>query len=218
MLEQVYNIILSIPDTIVFSIPSIKTPFVLTELKRMRQKLKNKIKIGNTRLINERHSVPSNSNNYGSGSLENKSRTCIVNEFDNSTNYGANSINNSKLNKTYSQNNICNDSNSITNKWVTPDFETNNTLPKRLTSNSSNIYTRERLNVNELECIVNDNHFDSVTDVIIDNDTKNYIDKQSTRPKLETNQSLSQNNCEEGNDCLFTKFYKIKLNILFFKY
>lgn len=205
MLEQVYNIILSIPDTIVFSIPSIKSPFVLTQLKRMRQKLKNKMKIGNTRLINEYHSVPSNSNNYGFGTHENKLRTSITNEFDNSTNYGTNSSNNSKLNKTSNQNNVCNDVNSITNKWVSPDFETNNTLPKRLTSNHTDIYIRERLNVNELECIVNDNHFDSVSDVshqIIHNGSENFIDKQSTRTKLETTKSLSQNNCEEGNDCL----------------
>jgi bloom syndrome protein len=40
MLENVYNIILSIPDTVVVSIPSLRNPSVLIRLKRMRQKIK----------------------------------------------------------------------------------------------------------------------------------------------------------------------------------
>lgn len=216
MLEQIYNIILTIPDTVVFSIPSIKSPLILSQLKRMRQKIKNKMKIGNTRLINECYSIPPNSNNYRFETHKNKSKISIVNGFDEitnshvyrsenqtskSTNYGSNSFDNSELNKTCNQNNIYNESNSITNKWISSDFQSNNILPTRLTTNHSDIYTRERLNVNELECIVNDSHFDSfsVSDLKIHNGSENYNHNLSMSTHLEKQKIPYENNSKEGN-------------------
>lgn len=204
MLEQVFNIILTIPDTIIQSIPSIQSPLVLTQLKRIRQKIKNKLKIGKTRLTNECYSRPLNLNNNSYGTLENKSRTSVVNGFDSITNSHDSNYEKPTHNSTnYNQNNILNESNSITNtkKWVSPDFQTNNTQPMRLTSNRTDIYNRERLNVNELECIVNDDHFDSfsVSDVKVHNGSENYNGKPSIRTHLETKKSQFQNNFEKGN-------------------
>lgn len=146
MLEQVYNIILSIPDTVISSIPSLKSPSVLVELKRMRQKIKNKIKIGETRLMNEQSKSSTSINNV----LYNKLSNSSIKSTDNSRS------------TTCVQANVSSSNNSI-NKWFDnhSDFHINTTLPTRQTSNYSDIYSRERLSVNELDCIVNDKHFDS---------------------------------------------------------
>jgi len=191
MLEEVYNIILNISDTIVFSIPSLKSPSVLVELKRMRQKIKNKIKIGKTRLMNE----PTTSSNNNLCNPENKSRTSFSNGFDTSTNshyekqtfnspkYGTTNTYNSRLNTSYNHTNVTNNSNS--NKWFDgrSDFQNNS---------NTDIYSRERLSVNELDSIVNDNNFDSYS--VPDIQSRSVYNNN-----YETKKLSSQFNCEEGN-------------------
>lgn len=173
MLEQVFNIVLNIPDTILVSIPSIKSTSVVTELKRMRQKIINKIKMGNTRLTNE-YSKPSTSRVNNICVSENISKTSFVNGFDTSSNFlhekhnvdssmhgFTRTDNNSRLSTTYNKTNMLNESNN-TNKWFEShsDFQKSSTLPK---NNSNDIYTRERLSVNELDHIVNNDDFDSLS-------------------------------------------------------
>lgn len=200
MLEEVYNIILNIPDTIVFSIPSLKSPSVLVELKRMRQKIKNKIKIGKTRLMNDDSKPTTSSNNNNLCNHENKSKTCL-NGFDtsndfqhekqtlNSPKYGSTNTDNSRLNTSYNHTNVFNNSN--TNKWFDSrsDFQ-NNT--------NTDIYSRERLSVNELGCIVNDNNFDSysISDVQSHSVNDNNL---NTFNNFETKKISSQSSCEKGN-------------------
>jgi len=187
----VYNIVLNISDTIVSSIPSLKSPSVLVELKRMRQKIKNKIKIGKTRLMNE----PTTSSNNNLCNPENKSRTSFSNRFDTSTSqnetfnspkYGTTNTDNSRLNTSYNHTN-----NSNSNKWFDgrSDFQ-NNT--------NTDIYSRERLSVNELDCIVNDNNFDSYS--VSNVQSRSIYDTNlNTHNNFETKKMSSQFNCEEGN-------------------
>jgi len=214
----VYNIILNISDTIVFSIPSLKSPSVLVELKRMRQKIKNKIKIGKTRLMNE-YSKPTTSSNNNLYNPENKSRTSFLNGFDTSTNsqherqtfnsskYGSANTDNSKLNTSYNNTNVFNNSN--TNKWFDSqsDFQ-NNT--------NRDIYSRERLSVNELGCIVNDNNFDSysITEIQSRSVNNNNI---NTLNNFETTRMSPQSNCERGNKLKMVVFLNkfINLNLYF---
>lgn len=84
MLEELYNLILNIPDTVIASIPSLKSPSVLMELKRMRQKLKNKMKVGEKRLMTAYSKPSTSSNNMVS---ESKSSTSFINVIDLSTQY-----------------------------------------------------------------------------------------------------------------------------------
>jgi len=197
MLEEVYNIILSISDTIVFSIPSLKSPSVLVELKRMRQKIKNKIKIGKTRLMNE----PTTSSNNNLCNPENKSRTSFSNGFDTSTNshhekqtlnspkYGTTNSYNSRLNTSYNHNNVTNNSSNST-KWFDgrSDFQNNS---------NTDIYSRERLSVNELDSIVNDNNFDSYS--VPDVQSRSvYNNNLNMHNNYENKKLSSQFNCEEG--------------------
>lgn len=185
MLEQVFNIVLNIPDTILVSIPSIKSPSVVTELKRMRQKIKNKIKMGTTRLTNE-YSKPSTSRNNNFCIPDSKSRT----------------DNNSRLSTTYNKTNMLNESNN-TNKWFDShsDFQMSSTLS---TTSCNDIYTRERLSVNELDHIVNNDDFDtfSVSDVTNSNQTCSVNNNNfDVRSHLETNKS--QNSFKDGKKLLF---------------
>ncbi|XP_022183329.1 Bloom syndrome protein homolog [Myzus persicae] len=199
MLEEVYNIILNISDTIVYSIPSIKSPSVLVELKRMRQKIKNKIKIGNTRLMNE----PTTSSNNNRCNPENKSRTSFSNGFDtsnnpyhekqtfNSSKYGTTNTDNSRLNTSYNNTNVINI--SSTNKWFDgqSDFQTN-----------TDICSRERLSINELDSIVNDNNFDSYS--VSDVQSRSVYDNNlNTQNNYETKQMLSSYNYEEASNISF---------------
>ncbi|XP_026809821.1 Bloom syndrome protein homolog [Rhopalosiphum maidis] len=204
MLEEVYNIILNISDTIVFSIPSLKSPSVLVELKRMRQKIKNKIKIGKTRLMNE-YSKPMTSSNNNLYNPENKSRTSFLNGFDTSTNsqherqtfnsskYGSANTDNSKLNTSYNHTNVFNNSN--TNKWFDSQSDFQNNINR-------DIYSRERLSVNELGCIVNDNNFDSysITEIQSRSVNDNNI---NTLNNFETTRMSSQSSCEKASNNSF---------------
>lgn len=203
MLEEVYNIILNISDTIVVSIPSLKSPSVLVELKRMRQKIKNKIKIGNTRLMNE-YSKPTTSSNNKLCNSENKSKTSFLNGFDtsidsqhekqsfNSSKYGPTHTDNSRLNT--SNNNINSFNNSNTNKWFENrlDFQTN-------TNTNTDIYSRERLSVSQLGCIVNDNNFDSYSGSEMQSHSVN-DNKLNTLSNFVTKKIPSQCSYEEGNE------------------
>lgn len=217
MLEEVYNIILNIPDTIVFSIPSLKSPSVLVELKRMRQKIKNKIKIGKTRLMNDNSKPTTSSSNNDLYNHENKSKI-FLNGFNTSTDfqhekqtfnspkYG--STDNSGLNTSYNHTNVFNNSNS--NKWFDSrsDFQ-NNT--------NTDIYSRERLSVNELGCIVNDNNFDSYS--ISDLQSCSVNDNNSnTFNNFETKKVSSQSSCEKGNKLRMVIFLNkfINSNLFFF--
>lgn len=212
MLEQVFNIVLNIPDTILVSIPSIKSPSVVTELKRMRQKIKNKIKMGNTRLTKE-YSKPSTSRNNNFCIPENKSRSSFLNKLDSSSNHlhenqtfdspvhgPIRTDNNSKLSSTYNKTNMFNESNN-TNKWFEnhSDFQMSTTLPM---TSCDNIYTRERLSVNELDHIVNNDDFDSFsvsdTNSIQASSINNNFDIQT---RLEANKS--QNSFKNGKILLF---------------
>lgn len=201
MLENVYNIILSIPDTVVVSIPSLKNPSVLTRLKRMRQKIKNKIKIGEKRLINE-YSEPSTSsscNNFFNS--ERKSKIFSIDEFDfqykddisNSKKYGLTCTDASKLNTTNYQNNIIDDSNTnnISN------FQINSS--QSLKSSYNDIYTMDCLSINELDLIVNDNNFDSFSAFDVQNHLVNNFN-YDTHKYSETKTILSQNNYENKGD------------------
>lgn len=211
MLDQVYNIVLNLPDNIVTSIPSLKSPSVLVELKRMRQKLKNKIKIGRTRLMNE-YSKPSTSSNNIICNLISK-RTSSINGLNtststnsqyekNSTKYESTFADNSRLSTTSTSNQTdgFNDSNTNTNKWFNnhPDFETN-LLPKTQAPSNTDIYSRERLSVNELGCIVNDNNFDSfsVSDVQKSIQTCS-INNNSKHIQSEVKKVSPQNSYEKG--------------------
>lgn len=206
MLEQVYNEFLNIPDAVVASIPALKTPSVLVELKRMRQKLKNKIKIGEKRLTNEYSKHDKNIFHP-----ESKSRTSFVDEIDisanslcenqtsNSSKYETNCPSVSRLSTctTYNQTN----DNISTNKWFNnhSDFQTNTS-----TSNSIDIYSRERLSVNQLDLIVNDNNFDSfsVSDVqksIQSCSITNRSLQTDKHTRLETSKLPSQNNIKGKN-------------------
>jgi len=208
MLEQVYNTILSIPDTVVGSIPSLRSPSVLVELKRMRQKIKNKMKIGKTRLMNEQSK---------SSTLSNIS----CNQMLNSTNCGSFGMDNSRLSTTFIQANVSNNNNtSTTNKWFDnhSDFHTNTTLPIRQTSNSTDIYSRERLSVNELDCIVNNKNFDtfSVSDV---EDTMQSCSVNSNN-KFDTNRLRPQTSYQEGKTNILyilymSIYYCTKLNLIY---
>lgn len=204
MLEQVYNVFLNIPDTVVASIPSLKTPSVLVELKRIRQKVKNKIKIGEKRLTNE-YSKPSTLSNKNIFHPESKSRTSFINEIDVSNSLCENQTSNfskhetnctsvSRL-STYTTYNQTND-NISTNKWFNnhSDFQTN-TSP----SNYIDVYSRERLSLNQLDLIVNDENVDSFSVSNVQksiqscsiNDKSLQADKHT---RLETNKLPSQNN------------------------
>lgn len=185
MLEQVYNAILNIPETVIVSIPGLKSPSVLTELKRMRQKIKNKIKLGETRLVNEL-SKPSTSDNK------------ICNS--NSTNYGSDCTNSFKLNTFYNQTNIYNDNNTTTNKWFDnqSDFHMNTISSIKPTSNNSNIYSRERLSINELNYFVNDNNFDSFS--ISDVQKSTQCSSVNNNKHQTIKQLHYQNTSEEGKN------------------
>lgn len=214
MLEEVYNIILNISDTIVFSIPSLKSPSVLVELKRMRQKIKNKIKIGNTRLMNE----PTTSSNTNRYNPENKSITSFSNGFDPSTNshhekqtfnfskYGTTNTDNSRLNTSYNNTDVINISN--TNKWFDgqSDFQVNT---------NTDIYSRERLSLNELDSIVNDNNFDSysVSDV---HSRSAYDNNLNTQNNYETKKIPSSFNYEDGNKFKMVVFLNHFMNFNLF--
>jgi len=213
MLEEVYNIILNISDTIILSIPSLKSPSVLVELKRMRQKIKNKIKIGNTRLMNE----PSTSSN-NLCNPENKSRISFSNGFDTPTNshnekqtfnspkYGRTNTYNPRLNTSYNHTNVTNNSNS--NKWFDggSDFQ-NNT--------NTDIYSRERLSVNELDSIVNDNNFDSYS--VPDVQSRSvYSNNLNTHNNYETNKLSSQYSCEDGNKSIMILLLNNTINFNLF--
>lgn len=195
MLEQVYNTILNIPETIVVSIPSLKSPSVLTELKRIRQKLKNKMKMGQTRLTNE---YPKSATSTASSTYSQHE-----NQAFNSPKYGSTYTDNSSVNTTYNQTNLHNDS-SNTTKWFDnhSDFASNTTPPVRPIFNNTNIYSRERLNVQQLDSIVNDNNFESFTDTDIQKSiqksllTNNNFDTRD----LEPNKMLPQYSHDEGKN------------------
>lgn len=204
MLEEVYNIILNISDAIVCSIPSLKNPSVLIELKRMRQKIKNKIKIGKMRLMNE----PKTSSNNNLCNPENKSRTSFSNRFDtstyahhekqisNSSKYGTTNTDNSRLNTSYNHTDVANISN--TNKWFDrqSDFQVNT---------NTDIYSRERLSVNELDSIVNDRNFDSYS--MSDVQSRSVYDNNlNTHNNYETKKMPSPFNYEEGNKLMMVVF------------
>lgn len=159
VLEQVYNIIVNIPESVITSIPSLKCPLVLLELKRLRQQIKNKLKIGHTRLAKE-NLTPSASSNTNFSYTESKPRTSFTNEFDSSANSQHEKDTSST---THNQTNAFNDSNTSTNKWFNnhSDFQPSTTPAPRLTSNHTDIYSRERLSVNQLDSIVNNSNFDS---------------------------------------------------------
>lgn len=157
MLEQVYKTIMDLPDNIVVSIPSLKSPLVLAEMKRIRQKIKNKVKMSETRLMNE-NSIPytsSSSNNFCNS--ENKSRTSFSNEFDRSTDYQLKnrSLNSSKYGSSC-DNNVVNGSN--TNVLI-------HDLTDRVNS-SPCLKPRERLSINELDFIVNNDNFDTYSNIV----------------------------------------------------
>lgn len=211
MLEQVFNIVLNIPATILVSIPSIKSPSVVTELKRMRQKIKNKIKMGTTRLTNE-YSKPSTSRNNNFCIPENKSRTSFVNGFDTSSNFLSEkqdvdspmhgftrTDNNSRLSTTYNKTNMLNESNN-TNKWFDShsDFQMSSTHP---TTSCNDIYTRERLSVNELDHIVNNDNFDSFSVSDVTNSIQTSSINNNNFDVCETNKT--QNSFKDGIKLLF---------------
>lgn len=140
MLEQVYKTIMDLPDDIVVLIPSLKSPSVLAELKRIRQKIKNKIKIGKTRLMNENSKPTTSSSSYDFYNSENKSRTTsFTNEFDKSTgNQFGNRLFNSTQNESTCGNNAVNG--SYTYIWI------NNLTDK--VNLSSYLKPKDRLSVN----------------------------------------------------------------------
>lgn len=142
---------MDLPDNIVVSIPSLKSPSVLAELKRVRQKIKNKIKIGKSRLMNEnsKPSTSSSSNNFYNS--ENKSNAYFTNEFDKSTDYQFEntSLNSTKYGSTC-DNNIVNVSN--TNVLIGNLSNRDNSSPC--------LKPRERLSINQLDAIVNNDNFD----------------------------------------------------------
>lgn len=211
MLEEVYNIILNISDTIVLSIPSLKSPSVLVELKRMRQKIKNKIKIGKTRLKNE----PSTSSNNNLCNPENKSRTSFSNGFDTPTNshhekqtfnspiYGTTNTYNPRLNTSYNHTNVTNNSNS--NKWFDGESDFQNNI-------NTDIYSRERLSVNELDSIVNDNNFDSYSVPDVQSRSVNL----NTHNNYETKKLSSQYSYENGNKLIMILLLNNTINFNLF--
>jgi len=214
MLEEVYNIILNISDTIVCSIPSLKSPSVLIELKRMRQKIKNKIKIGKMRLMNE----PKTSSNNNLCNPENKSRTSFSNKFDTSINshcekqifnspkYGTTNTDNSRLNTSYNHTDVVNISN--TNKWFDgqSDFQVNT---------NNDIYSRERLSVNQLDFIVNDRNFDSYS--ISDVQSRSFYDNNlNTFNNYEPKKISSPFNYEEGNKLMMVVILNYSTNFNLF--
>jgi len=188
MLEQVYNIILSIPDTVVASIPSLRSPSVLVNLKRMRQKIKNKMKIGKTRLINE------------------QSKSSI-------SKYGSVSTDNSRFSTSSIPTDVSNDNNTNINKWFDnhSDFHMNTTLPMKQTSSFTDTYPRERLSVNKLDCIVNNKHFDSfsVSDI-----QKSIQSCSVNNNKFDSNKLPPQTSYEGKYLCIhyIRNFYFVKLN------
>lgn len=226
MLEQVFNIFLNIPDNILVSIPGIKSPSVVTELKRMRQKIKNKIKMGNNRLTNE-YSKPSTSRNNSFCIPENKSKTSFVKGFDSSFNFLhekqnvdspmrglTRTDNNSRLSTAYNKTNMLNESDNP-NKWFEShsDFQMSSTLP---TTSYNDIYTRERLTINELESVVNNDDFDSfsVSDVTNSVQTCSVNNNDfGTHTRLETNQS--QNGFRDGKQILFKNIFQ-QFNLIIF--
>lgn len=157
MLEELYNLILNIPDTIIASIPSLKSPSVLIELKRMRQKLKNKMKVGEKRLMIA-YSKPSTSSN--NMVPESKSITSFVNGVDLSIQYGKQTVN---FTKYESYNIVDSESSSTTNKLFNnhSDFKMNSTLTARPLTYNTDVYSQEHLSIHEIDCIVSDDNDDS---------------------------------------------------------
>lgn len=160
MLEQVFNVFLNIPETIIVLIPGFKSSSVLTELKRMRQKIKNKIKIGETRLVNEL----------------------------------------SKASTSHS------------------DFQMNETPSTKPTFSYTDIYSRERLSVNELNSIVNDSNFDSfsVTNAQYSIQTNSVSNNTAdTHSNLEVKQFPCQNSYEKDKS-KYRIFHSMSLNLNIF--
>lgn len=168
MFEQVFNIVLNIPDNIVVSIPSLKSPVVVNELKRMRQKIKNKIKIGMTRLKNDEEIM----NEYSKPSTSNTNTSSQNEQF--TKKYGSTCADNSSTSSTLCQS--FNNSNTNPNRWFEnhSDFQGNTTVQTKIIPGNPSIYDRERLSVNELENIVNDTHFDTLTGSDIWKPNENY--------------------------------------------
>lgn len=199
MLEKIYNIVLNIPQNILVSIPDLKSPLILNKVKRMRQKIKNKIKIGSTRLKNEQKI----SNEYLKPSTSNDTTSNFLYENQTSNSkYGSTFMDSSKMSTSFNQNNIFNNNNSSTpNRWFEnhSDFQRNSSSQTNLKSNHISICSRERLSVNELECIVNDINFDSSSISYVQKSINNYS---------ETNKIQSQNNYsnKEGKIKIFVKF------------
>ncbi|XP_025411035.1 Bloom syndrome protein homolog isoform X1 [Sipha flava] len=202
ILEQVYKTVMDLPDNIVVSIPSLKSPSVLTELKRIRQKIKNKIKIGKTRLMNENSKPSTSSSSYDFYNSENKSRTTVfTNEFDGSSNnqFGNRSLNSTQNESTY-DNHAVNGSN--TNLWI-------NNLSDRINS-SSYLKPRERLSINELNSIVNNDNFDMHTNIV----TKKI---PSNINEYEVYNIPSGNISQQTNECSKNKFTKVTVSVEEFK-
>lgn len=155
MLEQVYSVILNIPDTVIMSIPSLKSPSVLTELKRLRQKIKNKIKIGKTRLMND-YSKPSTSSNNNQSNEFNESNTSTNKWFNNHSDFQTNNTPPSRLtfnhSDIYSRERLnVNQLNSIVNDNNFDSFTASDVQKSIQTcSTNNNFNTRSNLETNKI--------------------------------------------------------------------
>ncbi|XP_050543933.1 recQ-like DNA helicase Blm [Daktulosphaira vitifoliae] len=158
MLDHIFNLFTNIPENFISTLPGLENLSTLLELKRTRQKLKNKIQLGNKRLTNHQ-----GSSNLFFGSTNNlKQKNHYSNNLNdcnltNLTNINTNCLSNSTINtETNTPNSNCYLSTSFgsaNKKWFNnhSDFQT------------STILSRERLNVNQINSIVNDNNFESLS-------------------------------------------------------
>lgn len=194
ILEHVYNMVLNIPDTVIVSIPSLGNPTVITHLKRMRQKIKNKIEIGEKRLVNEysKSSAITSCNIFLNS--ESKSRISFLNGIDsqskdkvlNSTKYGS-VCTDAILKTTNYQNNVIDGSNTnnISN------FQIN--TPLSLKTSYNDICTREHRSINELDVLVNEKNFDSFSACDVQSHSMNDFN-YNKQTYLETKKSSFQSN------------------------
>jgi len=57
MLQKVFNMFVNIPEKLAINIPGLRDPSSLPHLQKVRQKIKNKLKLNNVILFNENTQV-----------------------------------------------------------------------------------------------------------------------------------------------------------------
>ncbi|XP_050434799.1 recQ-like DNA helicase Blm isoform X2 [Adelges cooleyi] len=173
ILDQVFDVFVNIPENVASTIPCLKDFSKISQLKRIRQKLKNKMQLGKKRLLSDQES----SNEYSRPSTSYAS--IFTNRYPESINIGCDDVkfkdyelsstSNGSINTDFNKSNSScvqagpSSSCNVSKKWFDnhSDFQTMNASSSTTPYGYSNVLSRERLNVNDIDHIVNNSNFES---------------------------------------------------------